>query len=66
VPTVDGERVVFDEIWARHQTIEAAPRVPVAIPALEDLARTKRFGARPKDAEDLRLIATLIARRGGG
>ncbi len=65
VPTVDGDRVVFDDIWARHQAIEVAPGVSVAVPALEDLASTKRFGARPKDAEDLRLIATLIARRGG-
>jgi hypothetical protein len=63
VPTIDGETVLFDEVWAARQSIEVSPGILVAMPCLEDLARTKRFGARPKDVEDLRLIAALIARR---
>jgi len=31
----------------------------LTIPSLEDLIATKRFAARPKDLEDLRLLAAL-------
>jgi hypothetical protein len=64
VPTVDGQAVHFDQVRANRQSIEAGPGALIAVPSLEDLAKTKRFGARPKDVEDLRLITALIARRG--
>lgn len=59
VPTVDGERVAFDDVWQRHQEIEVAPNVRIAVPSIDDLILTKRFAARPKDAEDIRLLRAL-------
>jgi hypothetical protein len=66
VPTIDGVRVVFDEVWARRETIEACPGASIAVPCLEDLHATKRFAARPKDAEDLRLLEALRKEKGAG
>ncbi len=59
VPTVDGGRVVFDEIWPRRRNIDVAPDLTVALPSLDDLIATKRFAARPKDLEDIRLLEIL-------
>ena len=63
VPTRDGVRVAFDEIWTRRQTVELIQGIPLALPSLDDLILTKRFGARPKDLEDIRLLEAL---RDGG
>jgi hypothetical protein len=63
VPTVTGERVVFDDIWARRRSVDVGPGISVALPALDDLIATKRFAARPKDLEDIRLLQIL---RDGG
>jgi hypothetical protein len=59
VPTVDGVRVAFDDVWTRRRGIEVAPGVTIAVPALDDLILTKRFGGRPKDLEDIRLLEAL-------
>ena len=59
VYTVDSVRVTFDDVWARRRIIEVTPGVPAAIPSLDDLILTKRFGARPKDAEDIRMLEVL-------
>jgi hypothetical protein len=59
VPTVDGIRVAFDELWPRRRSLEVATGVLVAVPALPDLILTKRFGGRPKDFEDIRLLEAL-------
>ena len=59
VPTADGVRVAFDDIWTRRRALEIAPGVAVAVPALDDLILTKRFGGRPKDLEDIRLLEAL-------
>lgn len=59
VPTVDGVRVTFDEIWPRRRGLEVAPGVVIPVPATADLILTKRFGARPKDLEDIRLLEAL-------
>jgi hypothetical protein len=59
VPTVDGVRVVFDDVWARRRLLATGPDVSVAVPALDDLVLTKRFGGRPKDLEDIRLLEAL-------
>lgn len=59
VPTVDGVRVAFDDVWTRRRGLEVAPGVAIAVPALEDLILTKRFGGRPKDLEDIRLLEAL-------
>ena len=59
VPTVDGVRVAFEDVWSRRRTLEAAAGITVAVPALDDLILTKRFGGRPKDLEDIRLLEAL-------
>lgn len=59
VPTVDGVRVSFEDVWARRQSLEVASGVALAVPALDDLILTKRFGGRPKDLEDIRLLEAL-------
>ena len=59
VPTVDGVRVAFDDLWGRRLLLSAGERVNIAVPRLDDLILTKRFGGRPKDLEDIRLLETL-------
>jgi len=59
VPTVDGVRVAFDQVWTRRRALEVAPGVTLAVPELDDLILTKRFGGRPKDLEDVRLLKAL-------
>lgn len=59
VGTIDGQRVLFDDVWARRQRVEIAPNVEVFVPSIDDLIATKRFAARPKDAEDVRMLQVL-------
>ena len=59
VPTVDGVRVAFDDLWNRRRLLAAGERVSIAVPELDDLILTKRFGGRPKDLEDIRLLESL-------
>ena len=59
VPTVDGVRVAFDDLWTRRRLLSAGERVSIALPELDDLILTKRFGGRPKDLEDIRLLEAL-------
>jgi len=59
VPTVDGVRVAFDDVWGRRRALQSAPDVTIAMPSLDDLILTKRFGGRPKDLEDIRLLEVL-------
>lgn len=66
VTTVDGIRVSFDDIWARRRAVDVGDGATVALPSLDDLIATKRFAARPKDAEDVRLLEGLRAREGAG
>ena len=65
MPTVDDTRVAFDDVWGRRQELELTTGVPVALPALDDLIATKRFAARPKDAEDVRLLEVLRSKLKG-
>jgi hypothetical protein len=64
VPTVDGVRVAFDDLWARRRSLPLPVYGRVAVPELDDLILTKKFGGRPKDLEDIRLLEAL--RREGG
>ena len=64
VPTVDGIHVAFDELWSRRRGLEVAAGVVLAVPALPDLILTKRFGGRPKDFEDIRLLEALRREEG--
>jgi len=59
VSTVDGVRVSFDEVWSRRRPVRLTADVNVFLPALDDLILTKRFAARPKDLEDIRLLQVL-------
>ena len=59
VPTVDGVRVAFDDLWERRRLLSSGERLSIAVPQLDDLILTKRFGGRPKDLEDIRLLETL-------
>jgi hypothetical protein len=59
VPTTDGVEVHFDDLWNRRVGLTLAPGVDVQIPSVEDLILTKRFAARPKDLEDIRLLRVL-------
>lgn len=59
VPTVDGVRLAFEDVWARRRGLGVAPGVTVGVPHIDDLILTKRFAGRPKDLEDIRLLEAL-------
>ena len=59
VPTRDGVRVAFDDLWERRRVLALGQDVEVAVPTLDDLILTKRFGGRSKDLEDIRLLEAL-------
>lgn len=61
VPTVDGVHIAFEKLWERRRDVELTPGVAVALPTIDDLITTKRFAARPKDLEDIRLLEVLRA-----
>ncbi len=64
IPTVDGVPVSFDDVWRRRRGLEVAPGVVLAVPDTPDLILTKRFGGRPKDLEDIRLLEALCREDG--
>lgn len=66
VSTIDGKELVFDEVWARRAITKLAGGGEISLPCLDDLIGTKRFAARPKDAEDLRLLEGLRKYPHGG
>lgn len=59
VSTIDGEQVSFESLWQRRTEIDIGNGTKAVLPAIDDLIRTKRFAARPKDAEDIRLLEVL-------
>jgi hypothetical protein len=59
VPTIEGLPVVFEEVWARRRALSLDSGVDVQLPAIDDLILTKRFSARSKDLEDIRLLRIL-------
>lgn len=62
VSTVDGTMVHFDDVWTRRADLPIGEGVSIAIPSLDDLILTKKFGARPRDADDIRWLEQLKAR----
>lgn len=64
VSTVDGVSVAFEDVWRRRESATIAEDVTIAIPSLDDLILTKRFGARPRDADDIRWLEELKRKRG--
>ena len=63
--TKDGEVVTFDAVWARRQRLPYRGGVAVAVPAIEDLIRTKRWSMRPRDVTDIELLEGLRRSHGG-
>jgi hypothetical protein len=61
VSTVDGIMVSFEEVWSRRVMLSLGPDVEIAIPSIDDLILTKKFGARPRDADDIRWLQQLKA-----
>lgn len=59
VSTVDGVPVLFEEVLARCHRFEVVPGAVLAVPRVSDLIATKRFAARAKDLEDIRLLEVL-------
>ncbi len=59
VPTVDGTPVEFADVWLRRRTTPLSASANVNLPSIGDLILTKRFAARPKDLEDIRLLQIL-------
>ena len=59
VSTLEGEMVQFDDVWSRRVYLPIADDVAIALPCIEDLIRTKKFGARPRDADDIRWLQSL-------
>lgn len=61
VGTLDGEMVVFEDVWNRRVYLPVTADLSIAIPSIDDLIRTKRFAARPRDADDIRWLERLKA-----
>lgn len=59
VRTVDGTPVRFEDVWHDRRELEVAPNIVVAVPSLDHLIATKRFGSRPRDADDIRMLEQL-------
>jgi hypothetical protein len=55
VATVDGTLVHFADVWTRRIYLTIGD-VEVAIPCVNDYMLTERFGARPRDADDIRWL----------
>lgn len=63
VSTIDGTMVWFDDVWTRRIHLAITDDVSIAIPSIEDLILTKKFGARPRDADDIRWLEVLRGRK---
>jgi hypothetical protein len=59
VSTTERVHVRFDDLYARAQRFKVAEGVILAVPTVADLISTKRFAARAKDLEDIRLLEAL-------
>jgi len=61
VPTVEGIRVAFDDVWSRRIELQYDGDVRIAIPSMDDLILTKQWSMRDRDLADIRLIRALKA-----
>jgi hypothetical protein len=61
--TPNGERLEFNTAWERRQTVDLGNGCALALPSIDDLITTKRWGSRPKDMIDIQWLET--ARRVG-
>jgi hypothetical protein len=60
--TKDGDSLDFETAWGRRSEVEVLPGVRVAMPSLDDLVTTKRWGSRPKDLLDIQFLEGLRRR----
>jgi len=60
--TPEGQALSFDAAWSRRRMVVALPDVAIALPCLEDLITTKRWGSRPKDLLDIQYLEALRAK----
>ena len=58
VPTIDGQTVLFDELWNARGRVPLGDAV-VCVPSIDGLILTKQIRARPQDLEDIRLLRIL-------
>ena len=63
VGTVDGDMVLFEDVWKRRVYLPVTDDLSIVIPSIEDLILTKKFAARPRDADDIRWLEKLRARK---
>lgn len=63
VGTIDGTMVAFDDLWQRRIEVKLTDDVSIAMPSVEDLILTKKFAARPRDADDIRWLQQLLVRK---
>ncbi len=54
--TADGERLDFESAWERRQTVDIGAGIILALPSIDDLITTKRWGSRPKDVIDIQWL----------
>lgn len=59
IATISGRSVEFEAVWAARQTMTLDEGVVVSIPSIDDLILTKQVASRPKDLEDIRLLAAI-------
>ncbi len=59
VSTIDGEHVTFDSLWQQRQAVMLSDTLRIWLPSIDGLILTKRFAARPRDAEDIRMLRIL-------
>lgn len=63
VSTVGGAMVHFAQTWERRVLHPIGAHVTIAMPCIDDLILTKQFGARPRDADDVRWLERLRDQR---
>ncbi len=49
----EGVCLVLVDTWARRQTLDLGDGLSLALPSIDDLITTKRWGSRPKDMIDI-------------
>ncbi len=60
-----GPGFTFEELYSRRQVVRVED-FAVYVPTLEDLLRTKRVRASPKDREDIKYLQVLLERQAQG
>jgi hypothetical protein len=62
VSTIDGVQVQFEDVWLRRELVEVGDGVTLAIPCLDDMIATKKFAARSRDLDDVKMLELLRER----